>query len=343
MATAAPPALDRFRDAVVHEMRDTLRTHDQSIYGLQRYHLGWQAFDGVPTERVTGKMFRAALCLLCCEAVGGDFERALPAAAAIEFLHNFSLIHDDIEDVSRSRHGQRTVWDVWGVARGINAGDSMFVVARMALHRLAAHGYESQTLVNAFLLFDRASQRLCEGQDLDLSFEDRESVSMDEYQRMIAGKTGALIGASASLGALLGDAPAPTVALFDRFGRLLGRAFQIQDDILGVWGLESRTGKPSGSDIRSRKKAYPVVRALELLSPGQRSRLLGIFAQPELDDAAVEEVLSILDEHGIRTAAETEAVRAATDAIALISQATLVGPVRRELTALAEFVADRDA
>lgn len=343
MATAAPPALDRFRDAIAQEMRDTLRTSEQPVYGMQRYHLGWQEADGSAVQLVTGKLFRPALCLLCCQAVGGDFERALAAAAAVEFVHNFSLIHDDIEDVSRVRHGRRTVWDLWGVAHGVNTGDSMFVVARLALHRLAAQSYQPQTVINAFLLLDRACQRLCEGQDLDLRFEQREAVSMDEYLQMIAGKTGALIGASAALGALLGEAPPSVVALFDRFGRLLGRAFQVEDDVLGVWGTQARTGKPSGDDIRSRKKSYPIVHALDVVSAGERSRLLALYAQQDLDEAAVEEVLSIFAEHGIREAAEAEAKRAAAAAAALISRTALVEPVRHELISLAEFVAAREA
>ncbi len=343
MVAAAPPSLARFRDAITREMRETLRTQDGPVYAMQRYHLGWQQADGSPAEVITGKLFRPALCLLCCQAVGGDWERAVPAAAALEFQHNFALIHDDIDDGGHVRHGRPTVWDIWGVAHGINSGDSMLITARLALHRLAAQSYSPQSLINAFLLFDRACQRLCEGQDLDLRFEERESVTMPEYLQMIAGKTGALIGASASLGALLGDAQAAGVVLFDRIGRLLGRAFQIQDDVLGVWGKEATTGKPSGDDIRSRKKSFPIVRALETVPPAARSRLLALYAREPFDENAVEEAMSIFDEQGIRADAEVEAQRAAREAATLISGATLVETVRRELLDLAAFVVERDA
>lgn len=343
MAEAAPAALARYREAVTREMQDTLRLDTRQVYDAQRYHLGWQSADGSPAAIATGKMFRPALCLLSCEAVGGDFQRALPAAAAIEFLHNFSLIHDDIEDGGHTRHGRRTIWDLWGIPHGINAGDSMFVVARLALHRLAGQGYAAQTVLNAFLLFDRACQRLCEGQDMDLRFEERESVEMEEYLRMIAGKTGSLIGTSAALGAMLGGASAQTVVLFDRFGRLLGRAFQIQDDVLGVWGVESSTGKPSGDDIRSRKKSYPIVRALETVPPSARSRLLALYGGEHLDERGVDDVIAIFNEQDIRSDAVREARAVAASAAALIRDAALVEPVGRELLALTEFVVAREA
>ncbi len=340
---APPAALTRFRAAVEQELRDTLRGGEGPLYAIQRYHLGWENEDGRPVERVSGKLFRPALCLLCCEALGGDPDRALPGGAAIELLHNFSLIHDDIEDRSRFRHGRRTVWDIWGVELAINAGDAMFTAARLALHRLAAHDYAPQTILNAFLLLDRTSQRLCEGQDADLRFEQRASVAMDEYLAMIAGKTGALIGTSAALGALLAEQPGGTVGLFDRFGRLLGRAFQIQDDVLGVWGAEATTGKPSGDDIRSKKKAYPITRALEAAQPEDRLLLAELYGQPELDDASVAAVLAIFERNGIRRAAEAAARRAAEGALALLERADLPEPARSELSRLTYFVAEREA
>jgi len=340
---AVEHALTRFRELVVQEMRDTMRHGQGPLYAMQRYHLGWEDAGGAPLNRVTGKMFRPALLLLSCEAVGADPQQALAAAAAVELVHNFSLIHDDIEDGGHTRHGRRTVWDIWGVANGINAGDSMFTIARLALHRLSAQGCSPQLILNAFLMFDRACQRLCEGQDADLRYEQREIVALDEYMEMIAGKTGALIGVSASLGAALGGAPAATVVAFDRFGRSLGRAFQIQDDVLGIWGVESRTGKPSGDDIRSRKKSYPIVRALETVHPEDRALLLDLYRLPELDGDAVGEVLRVFDRNGIRRDAETAAMAAAREAQATLDQLSLAQPAGGELAALTTFVASREA
>lgn len=343
-AQAPPAVLSRYRAAVEQEMRDTLRRGEGPLYAMQRYHLGWENAEGQPVASgAGGKMFRPALCLLCCEALGGGPDRALPGAAAIELLHNFSLIHDDIEDRSRTRHGRRTLWDLWGVELAINAGDTMFSAARLALHRLSAHEYAPQTVLNASLLFDRASLRLCEGQDADLRFEQRAAVGMDEYLAMIAGKTGALIGTSAAMGAVLAEQPGGTVALFDRFGRLLGRAFQIQDDVLGVWGVEARTGKPSGDDIRSKKKAYPITRALEVAQAEDRVLLSELYAQPELDDRSVADVLAIFDRNAIRADAERSARQAAAAALALLERADLHEPARSELFQLATFVAERES
>ncbi|MHB8577038.1 MAG: polyprenyl synthetase family protein [Dehalococcoidia bacterium] len=339
----AVSALHRFRPHVAQELRDVLRGAEQHIYDMQRYHLGWQEADGSPAEAATGKLFRPAFLLLCCQAVGGDYERALPAAAAIELLHNFSLIHDDIEDESRLRHGRKTVWAEWGIANGINAGDSMFVMARLALHRLAARDYTPQTILNAFLMFDRACQRLCEGQDLDLGFESTAGVSMDEYLQMIAGKTGALIATSAAMGALLGDAAPHTVVAFDRFGRLVGRAFQIADDVLGVWGDEEKTGKPTGEDIRSRKKSFPIVHALEVAQALDRQRLLGIYGQASLSDDDIAIILDLFDRYGVRAAADRAAREATEHAITLLAEQKLASRAGDELEALARYVAERDA
>jgi geranylgeranyl diphosphate synthase, type I len=339
----AAEALARYRAPVLTEMREVLRGMAAPLYQMQRYHLGWQDSDGSPVEVGGGKMFRPALLLLCCEALGGELDRALPAAAAVELLHNFSLIHDDIEDDSRIRHGRRTVWDLWGAANGINAGDSMFTLARLALHRLSAHDYPAQTVLNAFVLFDRTSQKLCEGQDADLAFETRAAVSLDDYLAMIAGKTGALIAACAGMGALLAEAPSSAVQLFSRFGAQIGRAFQIQDDVLGVWGIEAKTGKSAADDIRSRKKAYPFVRALEKASPEDRAVLLQVYAEPDPEGASVPEVLALFDRLWIREDAETAARLAANEAIALLERANLRDPFHSELVALTRFVASRDA
>jgi geranylgeranyl diphosphate synthase type I len=222
----------------------------------------------------------------------------------------------------------------------------MLITSHLALHRLAAHDHEPWVILNAFLLFDRAAQRLCEGQDSDLRFEQRDVVSMREYDLMIAGKTGALIGLSASIGALLGGAPSQTVALFERFGWLLGRAFQIRDDVLGVWGEESQTGKPSGQDIRSRKKSYPIVRALKVTTETDRSRLLAAYGgdgSAELDQAATDEVLAIFERNGVRALAEQEALGASKEAVELLKRADLTEPALSELNALATFVAARVA
>ena len=336
-------ALARYRGAVLREMRAVVDSYNGPLYDLQRYHLGWLDASGNPLDATGGKMFRPALLLLCCEALGGDVERALPAAAAVELLHNFSLIHDDIEDGSQTRHGRRTLWTIWGLPRGVNAGDSMFVLARLALHRLGDRGYAPERVLAAFRIFDDASRRLCEGQDADLRFEACTAVPLDDYLAMIAGKTGALITASAELGALLAEAPDDLCALFRRFGQLLGRAFQIRDDILGIWGVEEQTGKSSGDDIRARKKAYPFVRAVEKADTTSRAALLELYAQPDPEGTTVRQTLALFDRLDVRADAERAACQAADEALSLLESAPLREPARAELIALTRFVATREA
>ena len=176
-------------------------------------------------HQTLGKMLRPLLCLASCEAVGGDGQRALPAAAALELLHNFSLIHDDIEDGSPQRHGRDTVWRVWGVAQAVNAGDGMFALAHVTLHRLSEVGVAADQVLAVAALLDEASLRLCEGQYRDLSYEERLDVRCDDYLEMVAGKTAALMAASA--------ARAHSSATLRRNGRALR----------GVWP-EARDGLP---------------------------------------------------------------------------------------------------
>ncbi|MEI2691836.1 MAG: polyprenyl synthetase family protein [Anaerolineae bacterium] len=231
-------------------------------YGMLRYHMGWVDPAMQPAVINSGKRIRPVVCLLACAAVGGAVEDALPAAAAVELLHNFSLIHDDVEDNSSTRRHRPTVWALWGVPQAINAGDAMFTLARLALHGVTGRGVVAATALEASAIFDRACLRLTEGQYLDMSFEDRQDVAVEEYVAMIEGKTAALLSASLELGALLGGADEGTRRSLAEFGRGLGLAFQMQDDILGIWGDETITGKSAASDILARKKSLPVVYAL---------------------------------------------------------------------------------
>ncbi|HNU05196.1 MAG TPA: polyprenyl synthetase family protein [Anaerolineae bacterium] len=266
-------------------------------YGMLRYHMGWVDAQMQPAAVNGGKRIRPVLCLLACEAVGGAGDHALPAAAAVELLHNFSLIHDDVEDDSPTRRHRPTVWALWGAPQAINAGDAMFTLARLALHRLSACSVAPATALEASRIFDHACLRLTEGQYLDMSFESRLDVTVDEYLTMIGGKTAALLGASLELGALLGGADEAGRGHLADFGRSLGLAFQMQDDILGIWGDEVITGKSAASDILTRKKSLPVVYALE--NPRVGGELRARYARP-IGAEDVPAVLELLAEAGAR-------------------------------------------
>lgn len=337
----AQQLLDRSRAAVTAELRQVLDPLRFPLYGFMRYHLGWETAEGVPVNRVGGKMLRPALCLACCEAAGGRPETALPAAAALELFHNFTLVHDDIEDASHRRHGRRTVWSIWGTAHGVNTGDGLFALAERTLLRLTDRGVPPERVLRAAAVLNEACLRLCEGQYLDLSFEERQDVTRPEYMAMIEGKTASLMAASAMIGALAGGAPGELIDALERFGRSLGLAFQVQDDLLGVWGLEEDTGKP-GADIRDRKKSFPVVYALESAETADRMRLADLYRVPELGEPEVAEVLAILDRCGARAATTREAERLAADAIETLASLDLAPEPRQDLIALARFVVERE-
>jgi geranylgeranyl diphosphate synthase type I len=334
--------LSRYRKGVVEAMRAALDRPGVRHIELMRYHLGWRDAEGREMQPAGGKMIRPALCLLSCEAVGGDAARAMPAAAALELLHNFTLIHDDIEDESDTRHGRTTLWRTAGLAPALNAGDGMFVLAQRALLGLADAGVPAERVIDAARTLDDACVALCEGQHADIEFERRPEVTPTEYEAMIAGKTAALMGASMAVGAIAGGADAAVVDALGECGRRLGMAFQVQDDVLGIWGEPEVTGKSAADDIRSRKKSFPVVYALGHLDGELLTELRSIYGSAP-DEEAIGRVLGLLDAAGARAASVAVAERWATSAMDAIAGVELNGDRRRDIEALASFAVHRTA
>ncbi len=288
------------------ELREIVAVPDRvyaNYFGMLHYHLGWVDTHLAPTQTEAGKRIRPLLCLLSAEAAGGKWQGALPLAAAIELVHNFSLIHDDIEDDSPERRGRAAVWKVWGIAQALNAGDGMFVLARLALNRLQARGVSVAKWATISQGFDEATLALCQGQFLDLSFEARLDVTVEEYLRMIRGKTAALISAACKLGAIVGTDDSARVDALAGFGENIGLAFQISDDILGIWGDPAVTGKSAATDIRSKKKSLPALCGLNHAQYGAELRTL--YSQPALAARDVARVLEMLDAIGAAEQAQT--------------------------------------
>lgn len=258
-----------------------------------RYALGWVDENDQPFNQPTGKRIRPILLLLCAEAAGGGWRTALPAAAAVELLHNFSLIHDDIQDNSPTRHKRPTVWKIWGRANAINAGDALFALAYCALEELAG-ALPLQTIFRIGNIFNATSLELTRGQHLDMRFESQPIVSVDEYVSMISGKSAALIAASAEIGALIGGQDEQTASQYAAFGLNLGIAFQIHDDLLGIWGDPEITGKSAATDILSRKKSLPVLYGL-----GHSEDLAALYRRETFTEADVQEAVSILNKLGV--------------------------------------------
>jgi geranylgeranyl diphosphate synthase, type I len=283
------------------------------------------------------------MCLLACEAVGGDWRRALPAAGAVELIHNFSLVHDDIEDNSHTRRHRPTVWSLWGIAQGVNTGDTLWVISRLATLSLVRQGYDPATVLDVTRLLDETCLALCTGQYLDIRFESADSVTMDEYYRMIAGKTAALLSASLAAGALLGGADEQTVQQYADFGRELGITFQIVDDMLGIWGDPATTGKSAASDILEKKKTIPILHALEWEQGQGYADLLRLYSQPTLTDQDIPPVLALLERAGAREAIKRQAAEHQERTLAYLDAPGADRPAQQDLRELALSLLDRKA
>ncbi|MGQ9571576.1 MAG: polyprenyl synthetase family protein [Dehalococcoidia bacterium] len=337
-----PVLLRRYRREFQSFLRSTVGEGSPPLlYRMMRYHLGWEDEQGRPLARGDGKALRPSLCLWACEAVGGDWRRALPAAAALELMHNFSLIHDDIQDGDTERRHRPTVWSLWGQPQAINAGDSLLALAHLALLRLADGGVEPAKVVRACAILDQACLAMIEGQCLDIGFEVNTEVSLEAYLEMIAKKSGALFEASLHLGALVGSDDESMMGRFGRCGRLLGMAFQMRDDMLGIWGKEEVSGKPIAADVRRRKKSLPVVYALA--SGGDAGdELVRLYAQEPLGDSDVERVVRILEGVGAYDYCQRMAQEHIDQALAELAAAKVSGSVYRQFRQVAQFILERE-
>lgn len=335
----------RYRPELEATLRDCVPrgTVAPELYDILRYHLGWLDKNLTPAVGRSGKMLRPVICLLSCEAVGGDFRQGLPAAAALELLHNFSLIHDDVEDRGRERHGRVTVWANWGEPLAVNAGDAMVILSELALLRTPASRVDAEVTLAMLRLLNQCCLRLTEGQHLDLTLEGSPSLTEDQYFGIIAGKTAALLGCSAQLGALAGQAESERADSFRRFGENLGMSFQIQDDILGIWGDSRDTGKPAAADVYGRKVTLPVIEAMRRASPAVRERIALVYRSPAPTEADVAEVVGYFDELGVRVVAEAVATAHIEQARHDLTCALPLAGPGAELWALARSLIGRHA
>jgi geranylgeranyl diphosphate synthase type I len=333
----------RYREGLQETLRKIMPSNDDLLRDLLHYHIGWVDEKGEPLEDASqqGKGLRPTLCLLVCEALGGDWNRALPAAAALEMVHNFSLVHDDIQDGDTERHHRATLWHLWGRPKALVAGDGMLAYAMSGLSRLGALGFTPQIQLKASTMLSQRCLEMIEGQYLDLSYEDRLDIGADDYLEMVSRKTGALIQCATELGALLSESSDESIRLMARCGRSLGIAFQIRDDILGIWGDTSKTGKAAGNDIWRRKKSFPVVYALEHATGKAKRDISHIYSKPEIDAADVERVLSIQDAVKARDHSQALAEKMASDALSALDQLDMSTWGRKALETLIDFLVNR--
>ena len=333
-----PDILLRYRRDLELEVGKSLPPSDSPIDEMMRFHLGWTD-EQVPT---LAKALRPSLCLMACEALGGELDRALPVAVAVELVHNFSLIHDDIEDGDETRHHRPALWREYGRGPAVLAGVALWTVAYQTLGRSHERGLPAERMLEARRILNDACREMIEGQHQDLTYELRTDVTLDEYLQMIARKTGALIGASLQLGALVAGADDEESARFATFGREMGLSFQIRDDILGIWGEGSATGKPVGADIARKKKTLPVVHAFQQVVGPDRALLRSVYAKPTVDDSDIDGVLDILQRWNCRYFAQGLAEDHRSRAMNALSRTHISPDARRGFDELTSFILERD-
>jgi geranylgeranyl diphosphate synthase type I len=281
----------------------------KSFHEMLTYHMGWTGESAGP--EATGKRIRPLMLLLCTASCGTDWQAALPAAAAVELVHNFSLVHDDIQDNSDKRRGRPTTWVKWGQPMAINVGDALFVMSNQAILDLKEN-YAAEVVVQAAAILHDTCLDLTRGQFLDMSYEKRVDLTVEDYWPMISGKTAALLSACCHIGALLGGTDDAKQDAYRSFGHYLGLAFQVQDDILGIWGDEAVTGKSAANDLIEGKKSFPVLAGLSA-----NGKFAARWTQGAIRAEEVQEYARLLANEGGYEAA-LEAAKQMTD-LALLS------------------------
>ncbi|SCK36759.1 polyprenyl synthetase family protein [Streptomyces sp. WMMB 322] len=342
--TSVSALLERGKRLATPLLRASVERLAPPMDTVAAYHFGWIDEAGCPSEADGGKAVRPALALLSAEVTGAPPETGLPGAVAVELVHNFSLLHDDLMDGDEQRRHRDTVWKVHGPAQAILVGDALFALANEIL--LEAGTPEAG---RATRRLTRATRKLIDGQAQDISYEHREQVTVEECLEMEGNKTGALLACAVSIGAVLGGADDPTADALESYGYHLGLAFQAVDDLLGIWGDPDATGKQAWSDLRQRKKSLPVVAALASPPPAA-TRLAELMradakkSQAEIEDFDEAEFATraaLIEEAGGREWTSGEAQRQHATALAALQPLDLPAHVRDQLTALADFVVVR--
>lgn len=333
-----PDILERTRLLIEAPLRAAIETLNPHLVVAARYHMGWVRADGtaIDSTGLAGKGMRSSMAVLGAEAVGACSEDAIPGAVAIELIHNFSLIHDDIMDNDRMRRGRRTVWDVFGIGHAIIVGDSLHSLAMQTLL-----GNANQRQVEATRRLVNASVDMIAGQAQDVALDQAFEFTLAQCEQMETDKTGALLAESIAIGAVLGGGSEQQIKALHRFGLELGIAFQMIDDVLGIWGDPKITGKPVGNDLRQRKKSIPMALGFQGDALLAKAMTAAFASQPTLDQ--VQDLTRKLTEAGIRDQTEQLAQSHLDEALEALDSASLDAPAVTELRDLATFVGDRIA
>jgi geranylgeranyl diphosphate synthase type I len=322
------------------ELKSILADEHLSVYSLLRYCMGWEDINGDKISSSSGKRLRPSLCMFACDAVGGDIQSAIYASASIELIHNFSLIHDEVQDFDEIRHHRPTLWSLYGSQKALLAGNIMHVISH-DIFRLSGDR-EFYHFRPASKLIGNACLDMIEGQYLDILYENAQSITIEQYLRMISLKTGALIRCSINLGALIGTTNRDIQNQLKISGESLGYAFQIRDDILGIWGQEKTTGKPVGVDIIRKKKSLPIIHAMNANHGKYSLELREIYQSENIGDFQVNRVLEIMDNVGTLEFARQMTKKYTKKARVAFLNARLNDVHTKNYIALLQFLMNRD-
>ena len=322
---------DEYQQAVDEELRAVFESRGGFLYDVLRYHLGWVDQQGTPADYPPPLHFQALLSLLACEAVSGDYRFALPAAAAVELVYNFTLVHGDVQSNRSGNEDRPSIWWIWGPAQAINAGDGLHALGRTTIMRLARWDVPPERILNAMQSLDQACLTVCEGQYMDLEFQDQLSVSSQSYLDMVSRKTGALAACAAELGALAAGASQEVCGVFSTMGNQLGMAWQIGQDILELWG--ERGDGMTTANVLNKKKSLPLIYAMETAPVAAKRELGSIYMKRVLQPEDVSRLVEILDGVDARTFARDRSSELARDALASLAVSGLpqerIAPLRQ--------------
>ncbi len=336
------PILSKYTADIKQAIQDTLSHTPPFIRGVINYHFGWMDRDFKPANFDKGKMLRPTLCLLVFDALTGSHQDALPVAAAIEMVHNFSLIHDDIEDDDLERRGRATVWAIWGKPLAINTGDYLYTLALDLLHHLDPTRFSTNQIFAVQRSISKACLSLTMGQDLDLRFEQMQEVTAAMYLDMVCKKTAALLETSILCGALLGTYDKEIIENYRNFAQNIGIAFQVRDDILGIWGESLKTGKSADNDLRRKKKTLPVIYTLNKVTGQRQKKLWGLYASDQpLTYAEVKFARECLTWTEAQGYAQDIADKYINDAFTALDKINISNQAQSELVLISHFLIER--
>ncbi|MCH8061645.1 MAG: polyprenyl synthetase family protein [Chloroflexi bacterium] len=324
-------------DVIEKELTGIIKSRDVPLYDMMAYHMGWQSAPGLDDSPIPQQRTRGVLCLLACRALGGDYSSAIPAAAAVELVHSFTEVHDDVQGGQPQRDGRDALWWVWGPAQAINAGDGLHALARLALFQLLDRGASPELVFRAVQLMDKTSLEVCEGRFMDLEAQERIDLSVESYMKMARSKTGALFACAMQLGALIGGGDEEAVESLGRCGYELGLAIQIREDIVALWGNGSEEYVPS-TEVMNKKKLFPAVYAVENAKVSDKRRMGEIYFKRVLDPDDVMALRQVIEELGAKDAAERALRHHADEALSALEESSIgaegKGPLAETINSL---------